>query len=307
VASRVVKGGPALTEYLNAAKSSERLYGDVQKHVLDTASKPSGRRLDVMHPSEMIKPTWCHLAAFHRLKNNLENAERGRTTFTRENIFQEGHQTHDKWQTWLADMNRLAGDWHCLNCDQVFWDDERPEQCHLCSANRRCLKYAEVPLNAEAIRIGGKADGYSPEDNALIEVKTLGLGSLRYERPDFLNRYEVDTEFGKIHDVTRLWRDFRRPLPSAVRQTQLYMYLAIHFEDLEVDRCIFFYDFKSTQETKSFTVMYDESFSEPLIEAAAAITDCVAADTPPHCNLNGRTGCVACLEYKEHPGDPRKR
>lgn len=299
MASRVVKGGPRLTEYLNAAKAAEPLFGDVQKHVLDKAAKPSGRRQDVLHPSEIVKPDWCHLAAFHRLRLLAEHPDRGKTTFTRENIFQEGHQTHSKWQTWLAEMGRLAGDWKCLFCGGVFWDDTTPDACEHCMAPASCLQYYEVALNAHPLRIGGKADGYAPQDGALVEIKTLGLGSLRFERPEFLARYEAETEHGKIHDVNRLWRDFRRPLPSAVRQTQLYMYLANEFEDLPCDRTVFFYDFKSTQDTKSFTVTYDPSFSEPVIEAATAIVDCINTDTAPFCNINGRAGCPACLEFKE--------
>ncbi|MGW3153681.1 hypothetical protein [Streptomyces sp. NPDC001089] len=299
MAPRVVKGGPGLTEYLSAAKSAEPLFGDVQKHVLDKAAKPSGRRQDILHPSEMVKASWCHLAAFHRLRLEAEPAERKRTTFTRENIFQEGHQTHSKWQRWFAEMGRLAGDWKCLYCGDVFWNDTTPAECHGCSAPPSCLEYAEVPLNADPLRIGGKADGYSPDDHALIEIKTLGLGSLRFERPEFLERYTVETEYGRLPDMTRLWRDFRRPLPTAVRQTQLYMYLGVHFEDLALDRTVFLYDFKATQETKSFTVTYDESFSEPLIEAAAAIVDCLQSDTAPFCNINGRSGCPSCLEFKE--------
>ncbi|MFC9505370.1 hypothetical protein [Streptomyces sp. NPDC057002] len=296
---RVVKGGPRLTEYLNAAKAVEPLYGDVQKHVLEKAGKPSDRRQDILHPSEMVKADWCHLAAFHRLRLQVEPAEKRTTTFTRENIFEEGHRTHSKWQAWLKEMGRLAGDWKCWYCGDVFWNDTTPAECHTCGAPPSCLEYAEVPLNADPLRIGGKADGYSPEDNALIEIKTLGLGSLRFERPEFLERYVVDTEHGRVPDLTRLWRDFRRPLPTAVRQTQLYMYLANHFEDLPAERTVFFYDFKPTQETKSFTVNYDESFSEPLIEAAAAIVDCLQADTPPFCNINGRAGCAVCLEFEE--------
>ncbi|MGW3860265.1 hypothetical protein ACWEDZ_02105 [Streptomyces sp. NPDC005047] len=300
MAPRVVKGGPRLTEYLNAVKAAEPLWGDIQKHVLDLAARPSGRAQDVMHPSEIVKPDWCHLAAFHRLVLNAEPADRKKTTFTRENIFQEGHETHTKWQRWLTQMGRLAGDWRCLYCEHIFWRDTTPDGCEACDAPPAALQYAEVPLNSTAFRIGGKADGYSPQDGALVEIKTLGLGSLRYERPEFLERYTVDTdEYGKLPDLTRLWRDFRRPLPSAVRQTQLYMYLANHFEDLPCDRTVFFYDFKSTQETKSFTVTYDEAFSEPLIEAAAAIVDCVVTDTPPYCNINGRSGCPSCLEFEE--------
>jgi hypothetical protein len=300
VAPRVVKGGPRLTEYLNATKSIEPLFGDLQKHVLEQAAKPSGRPQDVIHPSEMVKSDWCHLAAFHRLRLQVEPAEKAKTTFTRENIFEEGHRTHSKWQRWLTEMGRLAGDWKCWYCGDVFWNDTTPAECHTCGAPPSCLEYAEVPLNADPLRIGGKADGYSPEDTALIEIKTLGLGSLRYERPEFLDRYTVETEHGRLPDLTRLWRDFRRPLPTAVRQVQLYMYLANHFEDLPAERTVFFYDFKSTQETKSFTVTYDESFSEPLIEAAAAIVDCLQADTAPFCNVNGRSGCPSCLEFKEN-------
>ncbi|MFV0135460.1 hypothetical protein ACLGIH_19950 [Streptomyces sp. HMX87] len=299
MATRVVKGGPQLTEYLNATKSAEPLFGAVQKHVLDKAAKPSDRAQDVFHPSEMVKSDWCHLAAYHRLRLAVEPADKRKTTFTRENIFEEGHRTHSKWQRWLTEMGRLAGDWKCLYCGARFWNDTTPAECHECSAPPSCLEYAEVPLNAHPLRIGGKADGYSPEDASLIEIKTLGLGSLRFERPEFLDRYTVDTEYGRLPDMTRLWRDFRRPLPTAVRQVQLYMYLANHFEDLPTEKTVFFYDFKPTQETKSFTVTYDESFSEPLIEAAAAIVDCLRADTPPFCNINGRSGCPACLEFKE--------
>lgn len=300
MATRVVKGGPQLTEYLNAAKAVEPLYGDVQKHVLDKAGGASGRRLDVMHPSEMVKSDWCHRAAFHRLRLEAEAPGRDRTTFTRENIFEEGHRTHSKWQTWLTEMGRLAGEWHCLYCGETFWADYTPPACECCTAPASCLRYDEVSLIADPVRVAGKADGYSPSDAALIEIKTLGLGSLRYERPEFLERYVVDTDKGRLPDLTRLWRDFRRPLPTAVRQVQLYMYLARHFEDLPVEKTVFFYDFKSTQETKSFTVSYDESFSEPLIEAAAAIVDCLNTDTPPFCNLNGRAGCPSCLEFKEN-------
>ncbi|MEU1816055.1 hypothetical protein ABZ543_12790 [Streptomyces roseifaciens] len=295
---RAVKAGPDLAGYLEAAKLDEPLFGDIQKHVLKKALEPSGRRQDVMHPSEIIKPDWCHRAAFFRLRENREPKKH--IGFQKENIFEEGHRTHAKWQEWLKDMNRLAGDWRCRACDLVFWNDTTPQDCPRCAAPSRAIDYAEVPLNASTLRISGKSDGYCPHDGCLIEIKTMGLGSLRYEQPGFLARYEVETpEHGTLIDLMRLWKDFRRPLPSAVRQTQLYMYLARHFEDLPVDRTVFFYDFKPTQDTKSYVVLYDESISDPVIEAAEAITDCLATDTPPFCNFNGRAGCEACTQYHE--------
>lgn len=293
--SRTVKGGKALTEYLEATKLEEPIFGDLKKHVLAKAYQPSGRRLDVMHPSEMIKEDWCHLAAYHRLRNHAEAPGRDKTTFWRENIFREGHCTHEKWQTWLAEMDRLAGDWKCLACNSTFWADETPYECPQCVAPFACLEYAEVPLNAEPLKIGGKADGYCPQDSALIEIKTLGLGSLRLEEPGLLARYEMGK--ADVYDLSELWKDFRRPLPSAVRQVQLYMYIARHFEDLPVERTVFFYDFKANQDTKSFVVPFRESVSEPLIEAATSIVDCLLAGTPPFCNVEGRRGCKSCLEF----------
>ncbi|MFI9271838.1 hypothetical protein ACIGXM_14125 [Kitasatospora sp. NPDC052896] len=285
-----IKPGPGLAAYLEATKSADILFGAVQKHILVKATRPDGRRQDVLHPSEMIKPDWCHRAAFYKL---LNPPPKGPTTFVRENVFQEGHNTHAKWQKWLQEMKRLGGDWYCESCRQTFWDDETPELCQLCSSP--LLTYAEVPLNAPALTIGGKSDGYCPEDNCLIEIKTLGLGSIRFEDPKFLAKYELEMEGrGQVVDLVRMWRDFRRPLPQALRQGQLYLYLARHFEDLWVDRITYFYEFKPTQEAKSFTVLYDESISEPAIEGAQLITDALAAGRPPRCNINPGGSCKNC-------------
>lgn len=294
-----VKAGRDLAQYLEARKTDEPLFGDIQKHVLRKAGLPSGRRQDVMHPSEMIKTDWCHRSAYYRLKTN--SSVKQSTSFQRENIFEEGHCTHKKWQSWLVEMGRLSGDWHCLNCDQVFWDDHTPQQCLVCNAPPRCLEYAEVPLNAHPLMIGGKSDGYCPQDNCLIEIKTMGLGSIRYEMPSYLARYEeeVNDSVRTVVDLDRLWRDFRRPLPNAVKQAQLYMYLANEFEDLPCDRTVFLYDFKANQASKSFMVPFDPKFSEPVIDAAEAIVDCLATDTPPFCNIAGRQYCSACATFEE--------
>jgi hypothetical protein len=296
VARSIVKPGPGLAAYLEASKSTEVLFGDIQKHVVAKAYQPDGRRTDVLHPSEMVKPGWCHRAAYYKLLRN--GGEAKTTAFTRENIFQEGHNTHKKWQGWLTEMDRLAGDWLCRSCKHKFWLDARPQQCPRCFC--RDLEYAEVELNAPALTIGGSTDGYCPDDNCLIEIKTLGLGSLRYEDPKFLAKYELEMEGrGLVVDLARMWRDFRRPLPSALRQGQLYLYLARHFEDLEVDRITFIYEFKADQQAKAFTLLYNEEFSEPLIEGAQIITDALKFGSPPVCNINHSAGCKSCLYYSE--------
>lgn len=291
-----VKPGPGLAAYLEASKAQDKLFGDIQKHVLAKAGK-SDRRTDCLHPSEMIKSDWCHRAAAYGLTRPQPAAPS--TRFTRENIFQEGHNTHAKWQRWLQEMGRLGGDWHCRACDQVFWDDATPTECQHCAASELSIEYAEVPLNAPALMIGGKSDGYCPDDGCLIEVKTMGLGSLRFETPGVIEKHTVHADGRSGVDLTRLWRDFVRPLPAAWRQGQLYMYLANHFEDLPVDHMIFIYDFKPTQETKSFRVAFDEAASEPVIEAAQVIADCVRAGSLPPCNINYSRGCKKCRAYEE--------
>lgn len=293
-----VRPGPGLAAYLEASKAQHKLFGDVQKHVLAKAAH-SDRRTDCLHPSEMIKTGWCHRAAAYTLMRGP--LAPGSTTFTRENIFREGHNTHAKWQKWLQEMGRLAGDWECRACARVFWADETPTECPLCHASELSLDYAEVPLNAPALLIGGRSDGYCPDDGCLIEIKTLGLGSLRFETPGVIERHTVHAEGRSGVDLARLWRDFVRPLPAAWRQGQLYMYLANHFEDLQVDHMVYIYDFKPSQEAKCFVVAYDEAASEPLIEAAQVIADCVRAGSMPPCNVSYSRGCKLCRAYEEVP------
>lgn len=293
MARSIVKPGPGLAAYLEASKSSEVLFGDIQKHVVKKAYGPSDRRTDCLHPSEMIKPDWCHRAAYYKL---TQPPLKKTTSFTRENIFEEGHNTHRKWQGWLAEMGRLGGQWKCLACTNTWWHETTPGECPTCYCS--AIIYDEVELNAHPLMIGGSTDGWCPGDNSLIEIKTLGLGSLRYEDPRFLAKYELEMEGrGPVVDLKRMWRDFNRPLPSALRQGQLYLYLARHFEDLMVDRITFIYEFKPTQEARAFTVLYNENISEAAIDGAQIVSDAFKAGSPPACNHNS-AGCQNCQAYE---------
>lgn len=292
-----VKASGSFGAYLDTVKTEEPLFRDVQRHVLLLAAN-NDRDQTVMHPSEMVKSDWCHRATYHRLRTPTPPPAAS-TTFQRENIFQEGHNTHSKWQKWFADIGRLTGDWKCNACFHVWWEEGTPNECPECVAPYQCIVYAEVPLNAHPLRISGKSDGFCHEDGCLIEIKTLGLGSVRFEMPDFLEKYEIAQGNARGYDLTNLWRDLHRPMPAAVKQGQLYMYLAKHFEDLLVDRCVYFYDYKPTQETKTFTVYYDESIAEPYIDAAQQILACIEDEYPPFCNNGGRAGCKHCKPYED--------
>mgnify|MGYP006292954813 CR=1 FL=1 len=55
-----------LKKFLEAGKSNTRVLGSVERHLI---SKPrdKSRRTDVLHPSEMVDPGWCHRASYFQL------------------------------------------------------------------------------------------------------------------------------------------------------------------------------------------------------------------------------------------------
>ena len=67
----------------------------------------------------------------------------------------------------------------------------------------------------------GHADGIvsDKKGRTLIEIKSVGLGTIRWEAPDLYNQYT--TERLSIDDV---WKKLRQPFASHVRQRMLYMH-----------------------------------------------------------------------------------
>jgi hypothetical protein len=220
--SGVVKRTPAMAAYLDSMKEASDIFGDIGKHVLRKAAQPTTHSTDRIYPSEVVKHGWCRRATYYRI---VQGAQPQRTSFRMQNIFEEGNRTHEKWQQWLTEMGRLEGEWRCLRCGSLFYE-RAPESCPRCHG--RDLKYRELRLTAPDLMISGRCDGYLPGDHSLIEIKTMGLGSLRYENPDFVARYETATPHGTVIDLDRMWKDFRRPLGSAVKQGILYLYLIWH-------------------------------------------------------------------------------
>jgi hypothetical protein len=59
-----------LKAFLNANKRETRLIGALERHVL---SKPfDDRNMNVIHPSDIIKPDWCALAQYHAVLGNYQ-------------------------------------------------------------------------------------------------------------------------------------------------------------------------------------------------------------------------------------------
>lgn len=289
----IVKRTPANAAYLDSVKEASDVFGDISKHVLRKATRDTGHRSDVIYPSEVVKPNWCQRATYFRIVNGPVAQP---TSFRMQNIFTEGNCTHEKWQAWLAEMGRLEGDWLCLGCGNLFYG-LAPRSCPRCHSPR--MQYRELRLRAPDLMLSGRCDGYLPNDRCLIEIKTLGLGSLRYENPEFVARYEEKTPNGTYVDLDGMWKGLRRPLGSAVKQGLLYLWLAREYVGLPVERCVFLYDFKASQDTKCFTVVYDQARAERIVDTVRQMANHVTAREVPDCPVSNTHGCRDCKPYLE--------
>ena len=218
-------------------------------------------------------------------------------------IFAEGHTIHHKWQTWLRGMGNLYGVWVCTDCLLSWWDTS-PQVCMGCKGVN--VKYAEVPLISDPrYRIQGHADGWvvGLSDPFVIELKSIGIGTIRVEDPKLL--------MANDNDLDKAWRAIRRPFPSHRRQGQLYLRLLHQMQargDLAADlvipeEVVFVYELKANQDYKEFTVAYDpdDTEIEALLDLALDIDWAIKTKTPPECNVlaNGAKTCKKCEPYRK--------
>lgn len=281
--------GP-LADYTNASKGT-MLLGDIQAFMIKEHSKPSTRRQDVIHPSEMAKTGWCPRSTYLRIAACREADD----AFLKPaesigpqllNIFDEGHYIHDKWQKRLRDMGDLWGNWLCEDCGVKEKQVLYPKQCWHCNSTREA-KYLEIPLRLDDYGISGSADGAVPRINALIEIKSVGVGTARIEAPEI---YKANSE-GQSIDLQGLWRDIKEPFPAHIRQGQLYLAIAAHM-GYEFDKIIFLYESKFNQGAKEFVVKYDPSVAYPLLQTAQSIVQALDGLAEiPQCPHNGCKDC----------------
>lgn len=268
------------------AKKGTLLLGDIQAHMLKEHSKPSTRRQDVIHPSEVAKSGWCPKSTYERIKASREAADpflkpAEKVGVQLLNIFDEGHSIHDKWQKRLRDMGDLWGNWTCENCGNRTKDTLYPQQCWNC--NSTLLAYSEVPMRLPEYLISGHADGAVPRLNSLIEIKSVGTGTARIEAPEIFKKNSQ----GQHIDLQGLWRDIDAPFPAHVRQGQLYLWICQEM-GLPFDQIIFLYESKFNQGAKEFVIKYDYDIVEPLFLDINRIVNALAGYLP-----NGED-CVAC-------------
>lgn len=278
----------ALKQFLDTTKKESRVLGKLERHFLATP-RIKDRRTDVLHPSEMAKDSWCYRASYFHLMGFEPASAKRKLSMQTDGVFEEGHAIHHKWQKRFKNMNAIYGLWECRECDESFWGMPGDH-----NGNPDGVVYKEVPLDYPQMRIAGHADGWLTEfgDPLLLEIKSVGEGTIRWEDPSML--YKYDGDFKKV------WANLESPFQSHIMQAQIYMKLIelIGFDQQAPQEACFIYESKPTQEYKEFIIPKSDFGITEKFDAAQMIVDAVGKGTPPVCNIGGPELCSSCKEYK---------
>jgi hypothetical protein len=272
-----------MKQFLDVAKKETRVIGSVERFLL-SKPKEKDRRTDVLHPSDMAGKDWCYRASYFHLlgKTPVSNRKMSLNLFS---VFEEGHYIHAKWQKWFQQMGKLYGKWYCQECGEMFWGSA---DCH-----DGPLEYREVPLYYEPLKIFGHSDGWLLDlgEPLMLEIKSIGVGTLRYEAPGLLadNNYDFD----------KAWDAIDGPFMKHITQVQIYMKLAelIGYPNVPQEAVII-YESKANQKIKEFVVHKSDFDIKHLFEAANMICEAVKAKIPPVCNIQAN-GCNRCKDYND--------
>jgi hypothetical protein len=277
-----------LKRFLDAKKASPRLIGDIERHLM--AKKPEDRRTDVLHPSEMAKADWCLRASYFALKG--VPVKKTNPNLRLQSIFDEGHFIHAKWQNWFGEMGTLYGKWACHICGGTFYATS-PSKCALCDAYAQFLEYKEIPLVDDELRIAGHADGWIKNigDDCLIEIKSIGTGTLRFEAPELIAKADGDLQTA--------WRGIRRPFRTHLMQGQIYLELLRRMGE-PVKEIVFLYELKADQDYKEFVVKADFELVEDKFRKAKEVVTAVENGTPLECTNKPGFTCKSCEQFGEN-------
>ena len=274
-----------LKAFLNTNKRETRLMGALERHVL--AQPFDERDQSYIHPSDIIRSDWCALAQYHALKGNYIET-RDKTTLRLSSIFAEGHTIHAKWQNWFKDMGVLYG----------LWSDSTGTSWAVSKDVHKSVGYAEVPLRSDKYMMRGHADGWIKGlgDDCLIEIKSIGTGTIRMEMPALMAQYN--------NDIDVVWKNIRTPLRSHQLQGQVYLHLChLMLEEGSLpsapDEIVFIYELKANQEYKEFVVKYNPEYTAEIFDKAHDVAWAAENNRPPVCNLDPEKGCKRCTPFRE--------
>lgn len=283
----------------------------IKEGMLKDFAAGSDRRWDIIHPSELShQKTFCARSVYLRITEGPlppENFDWGL-----QNIFDEGHSIHAKWQTRLRRNTNLWGNWKCLICGKAArnilepfgYDHIGPRVDFDCdfspsdgspAGSYHMWEYAEIGLDAtdEAMMYGHADGGF---DNTLVELKSVGTGTVRIEEPEMFK--EADG------DLQQLWRGITRPFKTHLNQGDIYLWIC-NQRGLPFDEISFVYESKWNQQIKEFVVPYNEARSMVLIDQAMELKYCVEHREEPDCRW-GDT-CKECKPYDARRNDEPKR
>jgi rubrerythrin len=272
-----------------AMKHRNRLLPKIKAHLQESYNAKSAHRdTDHLHPSELSKKDWCPRSAYYKIMAYPES--KSYYDVSRLNVFEEGNAIHKKWQKWLKEIGVLWGFWYCGKCGH-YWQDKSPSLCPSCQTDY--ITYREVPIRDDEHMILGHADGEIEDDQgrALIEIKSIGPGTIRWEMPSLYFEYES----GNL-SLDKMWDSINRPFPSHLRQGNLYMHCR------KIDTMIYIYEWKPDQRIKEFELKINRSLVEPILDNCKLVMDHldreVLPDRPTWAINDQANGCKYC-PYKE--------
>ena len=155
--------------------------------------------------------------------------------------------------------------------------------------------YKEVTLSSTSHRISGHADGALTGHNCLIEIKSLGVGTFKFDAPKLTEENTYTVNGKKILDIDGLWKNLHHPLLSHVKQGNIYLWMAEEM-GLPFDSIVFIYEFKANQQIKEFRISKSEDILNPLLDTAALIEVSLKQGIPPACPFGG---CAQCKDYEK--------
>jgi hypothetical protein len=210
-----------------------------------------------------------------------------------QNIFDEGHYIHAKWQRWFQEMGIIHGKFKCEVCNHVTWGTS-PQECSTCQAPWQKLVYDEVTLIDKDLRIAGHTDGWIKKangDEMLIEIKSIGPGTIRSEAPSLMA--DADGDFMKA------WGNVKRPFGPHILQGQMYLELMTRMGN-PIEKIVFLYELKADQSYKEFTVKRDYELVRHVFDKAQIVIDAVNAKVVPECTNTPGGTCKQCSPYEEN-------
>ena len=279
-----------LKDFLKAGSVNSRVLTAVERYVI-ALPEDTSRRSDVLHPSAIIKDDWCHRASYFQLIGFPPPPTK--ITLSKKRIFKIGHDIHSAWQDIFSDMEKLWGLWECNGCKSrntaLSTDEGFASVCDDCNES---YSYKEVPLFYEPLRIAGHADGILVgfDDPLLLEIKSIGVGTFRFEAPQLFNEHN-----GNFDDM---WKALNAPFMSHIKQAQLYMKLAeLIGLPYQPDEALFLYENKANQGLKEFVVPKSDFGIAHILEDAATLIAAVDRKEAPTCNIAPNDGCNQCKGY----------